>query len=135
MSKPRKQTIEKYTLFLEDLAKLDTITKTNFSEKIRKYRLNNGISSHMIALGYIISVNNKNLKIGLLKVMPIHAVQLLNSLNNARVIANNKKMISMNVTEKNVVKNQLKKQICTTESKTSSHKHFSILWGVLSIKW
>lgn len=135
MNKPRKQTIEKYTEFLEDLSKTSSISKADFYQRIRDYRLNNGITSHMRALGYLESMNKDTFKIGLLKVMPIHAVQLLNSLNNARVIAANSKTTDIAKSATITAKNKVNKKAVALVSSDKPVKQFSILWGALIIKW
>ena len=135
MSKPRKQTIEKYTVFLENLSKTNTISKSDFYKQIKEYRLNNGILSHMKALGYLDTVNKETFRIRLLKVMPIHAVHLLNSLSNARVLAVSRKPKKTLKSTTVTAKNKVNKKAIAYVSSGVPVKQFSILWGVLTIKW
>lgn len=137
MNKPRKQTIEKYTKFLEELAKISTISKPVFYEMIKKFHLNNGLVGPMVELGYIKSINTKTFKVCLLKVMPIHAVELLYRLNSSRGRVKDTKVdkqkVITAVPTKIPVKNK-KKDIAQVSS-SKPVKQFSILWGAVMIKW
>jgi hypothetical protein len=135
MSKPRKQTIEKYTKFLEELSKCNTISKPNFYQKIKEFRLNNSIASPMIDLGYIEPITSKTFKVSLVKVMPIHAVELLYRLNTSRKI-HKAATLTKTITASNSKNTPLKKvKAIVTDSKLKQPRQFSILWGVLMIKW
>lgn len=137
MSKPRKKTIEKYTEFLEELSKISTISKPVFYEMMKKFHLNNGLVGPMVELGYIESINTKTFKVCLLKVMPIHAVELLYRLNSSRggvkiTKADKEKVIAVLPT---TAKRRNKMPDIAYASSDKPVKQFSILWGALIIKW
>jgi hypothetical protein len=135
MSKPRKQTIEKYTKFLEKLSKHNTISKPDFYQEIKEFRLNNGMAGPMIALGYIEPINGKTFKVCLLKVMPIHAVELLYRLNSSRKM-HKAATLTKTITASNSKNTPLKKlKAVVVDSELKQPRQFSILWGMLMIKW
>jgi len=135
MSKSRKQTIEKYTKFLEDLSKLNTISKPDFYQKIKEFRLNNSIASPMIDLGYIEPINGKTFKVCLLKVMPIHAVELLYRLNSSRKM-HKATALTKTVTASKSKNTPLKKvKAVVADSELKQPRQFSVFWGMLMIKW
>ena len=137
MSKPRKQTIEKYTKFLEELSKINIIVKSDLYAMIRTFHLNNSIVSHLVSLNYIDHLDNKKFKVCLLKVMPIHAVELLYKLNSTRAGVKITKVDNQKV--KAIVptktKGRNKKQDIAYVSSDKQPKQFSLLWGVVMIKW
>ena len=137
MNKPRKQTIEKYTKFLEELSKINIIVKSDLYAMIRTFHLNNSIVSHLASLNYIEHLDTKKFKVCLLKVMPIHAVELLYRLNSSRkgvknTKVNNQKVIDVLPTR---TKGRNKKQDIAHVSSDKQPKQFSILWGAVMIKW
>ena len=134
MSKPRKQTIEKYTKFLEELSKRNTISKPDFYQEITEFRLNNSIASPMIDLGYIEPINSKTFKVSLLKVMPIHAVELLYRLNSSRKM-HKAAALTKTITASNSKNTPLRKvKAVVVDSELKQPRQFSILWGMLMIK-
>jgi hypothetical protein len=135
MSKPRKQTIEKYTKFLEELSKIKTITKSDLYAMIKTFYLNNSIVSHLVSLNYIEHFDNKKFKVCLLKVMPIHAVELLYRLNSSRKI-HKAATLTKTITASNSKNTPLKKlKAVVVDSELKQPRQFSILWGMLMIKW
>ena len=137
MNKPRKETIEKYTKFLEELSKINIIVKSDLYAMIRTFHLNNSIVSHLASLNYIEHLDNKKVKVCLLKVMPIHAVELLYRLNSGRKGIKTAKVDKQKVidTIPTSTKVQKKKKDIAHVSSDKPFKQFSILWGVVFIKW
>lgn len=124
--KSRQITIDKYFKFLKYIADLQK-TKgdlVDVGKLIKEYKLNSCVFAHIVKLGYAKIVSNKTYKILLIKPEPIHAKKLLDSINDDRSKSDS------------VIQNSKKR---TTKSKNlkpkTSNKEFSILWGLVRIKF
>jgi hypothetical protein len=129
----RQATIAKYHNFLKDLVdKADNnMIIHDFHLHISKHQLNNAVSGELQRLGYMIKVLGSpgSYEIKLVKPEPKHARILLENLNFIRAKSKLEKSKSP---EKNVVKTKrVKKQQISENSK----KEFTMLWGLISLKW
>lgn len=130
MNKSRKVTIEKYTDFLEKLSKRKTINTSDFYKLIKENKINNSIISQLIELKYVSRIDSKNYKINLSKVMPIHAVSLLNNINTYRLEKKKAKVLNK---KDLIVKNKKRKK--PAKFKKEPTRQINLLWGLISLKF
>jgi DNA-binding transcriptional regulator WhiA len=128
--KVRQQTVDKYYAFLKELAVIHESKGdiVNLSSIITEKKLNNYVSATMVKLGYIKRTSKSTYKLLLVKPQPKHARELLDYMNSVR---NNVKPIK-------VIPKETSKKVINKVSKTeikTSNKEFSLLWGLIKVKF
>jgi DNA-binding transcriptional regulator WhiA len=130
--KTRQNTIEKYHKFLKDLSLTARNGEiNNVSDIVRDYSLNSYTPSVMLKLGYIKKIGKQKHKLLLMNPEPKHARELIEFMNQAR--QKHKSVAS--------VKKPSKQKVITSRkaskpaASTSSQREFSVLWGLIKVKF
>jgi predicted Zn-ribbon and HTH transcriptional regulator len=123
--KIRQTTIDKYYKFLKDLTLLSQNKEiTDLNKIVKEYALNTYTASVMVQLGYVKKINRSKCQLLLLNPEPIHAKKLIEIMNKSREKSKSKQKI--NQTSKRNQKSLISK---------NSQKEFSLLWGLITIKF
>lgn len=135
--KARQATIEKYYNFLKVLVKLQNETSVlkDLPGLIKQYKLNTYTSSTLIHLGYVQNGNNRTFKVVLMKPEPRHAKAILDFMNTNRQKNRLSKKVEMKTSKPNKVSKTVKPKVKTVKSVVSERKEFSLLWGLIKVKF
>lgn len=128
----RQATIAKYHNFLKDIVdKADgNMIIHDFYSHVSNHKLNNAVGGELQRLGYIVKVSglSGSYRVQLIKPEPKHARTILEKLNVAR---NNSEKDKTSKVTKPVKKVKAKKEQIAEHPK----KEFSILWGMIFLRW
>lgn len=133
----RQATIAKYHNFLKDIVdKADgNMIIHDFYSHVSNHKLNNAVGGELQRLGYIVKVSGLSgaYEVKLVKPEPKHARTILEKLNVAR---NNTEKEKTEKVTKPVKKVTAKKvRVKKDQIHEYSKKEFSILWGLIFLKW
>jgi DNA-binding transcriptional regulator WhiA len=130
--KTRQSTIEKYHQFLKDLSLTARNGEiSNISDIAKDYSLNGYTTSVMLKLGYIKKIGKQKHKLLLINPEPKHARELIEFMNQARQKHKNVPSVKRPSKTKTVASRKASKPAAST----SSQREFSVLWGLIKVKF